>query len=408
MKFTDRAIKALKARQVRYEVFADNERGFGLRVSESGLKTWVTRYQLNGRPVKLTHGTYPTMSLADARAKHNEHRKLLHNGLDPRDELERLRMEAKKIRLAEAEAGTVAQLAHEYMERHAKKKKRSWQEDQRILRKDILPAWGNHRAKDITRRDVIRLLDKIVDRGAPVMANRTLGVISKMFTVGVRRGIVDASPCVAIDPPGEEGSRDRVLNEDEIQAFWGGLNNARAHRSIKLALKLQLVTAQRRGEIAGAAWSEFHLTTGWWTIPAERSKNRLAHRVPLSPLALELLAELKALAGGSRWLIPSPRGDVPIRNAALTRAISNNRDVFKVPPFTPHDLRRTAASMMTSMGILRLVVKKILNHVEGDVTAIYDRHSYDNEKRQALEKWANKLRDIIDGQVGKIVTLKGV
>ena len=395
MKFTDYAVKALKPRETRYEVYADEKTGFGIRVSKNGVKSWISRYRRNGRLVKMTLGNYPTMSLGQARLKHGEHRKLLHQRLDPREEEERARREAQRARWAEAEAGTVADLAHEYVERHAKEKKRSWREDQRVLNKDILPAWADYKAKDITRRDVIRLLDTVMDRGAPVMANRTLALISKMFAVGIRRGIVDASPCVQIDPPGEEGSRDRVLNEKEIRAFWLGLDKARTQQNVKLALKLQLVTAQRRGEIAGAVWSEFDLTTSWWTVPGERSKNKLSHRVPLSPLALELLVELKALAGDSPWLAPSPRGDKPVTDRALTRAISNHREAFGIPSFTPHDLRRTAVSMMTSMGIARLVVKKILNHVEGDVTAVYDRHSYDKEKREALEKWADKLQEVI-------------
>ena len=123
-------------------------------------------------------------------------------------------------------------------------------------------------------------------------------------------------------------------------------------------------------------------------------------------MALELLTELKQLAGDSQWLLPSPRGDQPITDRALTRAISNNRIVFDIPPFTPHDLRRTAASLMTGMGIPRLVVKKILNHVEGDVTAVYDRHSYDKEKRQALEKWAVKLQSILSATESKVVVLR--
>ncbi len=395
MKFTDYSIKALKPRAKRFEVYSDEKTGFGLRVSETGVKSWLSRYRRNGELVRLTLGTYPAMTLKQARIKHNEFRSWLHDGVDPRHELKRRRKEAEQVRLTEAGAGTVGGLAHEYLERHARPKKRSWREDERILKKDILPQWKQYKAKDITRRDVIKLLDRIADRGAPIMANRTLAVISRMFGFGVRRGIVDASPCVAIDPPGEEKSRDRVLTENEVRAFWSGLHKARAQEPVKLALKLQLVTVQRRGEIAGAAWSEFDLATGWWTVPAGRSKNSLSHRVPLSSLALELLTELKQLAGDSQWLLPSPRGDQPITDRALTRAISNNRIVFDIPPFTPHDLRRTAASLMTGMGIPRLVVKKILNHVEGDVTAVYDRHSYDKEKRQALEKWANKLQEVI-------------
>jgi integrase len=405
MKFTDHAIRALKARVDRYEVYADSKDGFGVRVFPSGAKTWITRYRRPDRTlVKVTLGNYPEMSLSEARVKHNEHRKLIHQGKDPR-------ALAAAAKSREQDAGTVAELAREYIERWAKPRKKSWSEDARQLAKDILPAWGKRKAKDITRRDVIKLLDGIADRGAGVAANRTLALLSKMFRFGIDRGIVETSPCIAITKPTQETPRDRVLHEDEIRAFWKGLDHARISETIKPALKLELVTAQRRGEVAAAARAEFDLAPfdtsgGWWTIPAARSKNKLAHRVPLSPLATDLVRQLLAFSDGSPWLIPSPRGKGPITERAMTRAISNNRAVFGIDHFTPHDLRRTAASHMTGMGIPRLVVSKVLNHAETGITAVYDRHSYDQEKRQALETWARKLQSIITGETGNVVAIR--
>ncbi len=398
MKFTDYAIKALKPRKRRYEIYAGDSTGFGIRVSERGVKSWITRYRRNGRLMKITHGRYPGLSLAEARLGHHECRKLLHKGIDAASTFRAQKQQ-------EREAGSVAELAAEYLERYAKVHKRSWREDQRMLRKDVLPAWGKRRAKDIARRDVIQLLDRIIDRGAPIGANRTLALLSRMFRFAIERGLLDASPVVAIKQPGRERQRDRVLRSDEIRNFWLALDKANMHVALKLALKLMLVTAQRRGEIIGAHLSEFDLETQWWTIPAEHSKNGFSHRVPLSPLALELVEALKAIAGDSEWLVASPYGDKSMTHRALTRAITNTRDVFGIEHFTAHDLRRTAASHMTGMGIARLVVKKILNHVESDITAVYDRHTYDNEKRQALDAWARRLRVIFDDDAGANVVV---
>ena len=397
MKFTDRQIQNLKPRDQRYEVFED--RGFGVRVS-SRRKTFIYFYRMPGEIKKrrLTLGNYPALSLAEAHLQYAEAREMVARGIDPA---------AKALTEKEDErtAPTVAALADEYVEKWAKARKRSWATDKRILEKDVLPEWGRRKARDITRRDVIRLLDNIVDRGAPIMANRTLAVVRKMFNFAVARDIVHASPCTVIQTPSSEQRRDRVLSAEEIKTFWHGLEGTRITEGIRLALKLQLVTAQRKGEIISAEWAEIDLQEKWWTIPAEKAKNRLPHRVPLSTVAIEIMEAAKNLAGDSCWVFPSPRGAGHITPTAVDHALRVDLNNLGINNFTPHDLRRTAASHMTSMGISRLVVSKILNHVERGVTAVYDRHSYDREKRQALEAWAQKLKSLIEGVESKVIPM---
>jgi integrase len=270
----------------------------------------------------------------------------------------------------------------------------------------VIPAWGHRKAKDIARRDVIALLDAIVDRGSPIAANRTLAVIRRMFGWALSRDIVPVSPCVAVKAPAKENRRDRVLSADEIAFLWQALDtpDLAISPAIREALKLQLVTAQRKGEVIGAEWSEFDLDERVWTIPAGKAKNGMQHRVPLSPLALAVLDEIEAATsqppasgqgGPPRWLFPSPRAGRPITGPAVDHAMRGNRDALGAGEATPHDLRRTAASHMTSIGISRLVVSKILNHAEPGVTAVYDRHSYDAEKRAALAAWGARLEEII-------------
>ena len=167
--------------------------------------------------------------------------------------------------------------------------------------------------------------------------------------------------------------------------------------SIRLALKFQLITAQRKGEILGARRDEIDLDQRIWTIPATRSKNGMPHRVPLSPLALAVLDQAGAGQGGE-WLFPSSRTGRPITDEAVNHAMLKNSNLLGTGDATPHDLRRTAASHMTSLGISRLVVSKILNHAEPGVTAVYDRHSYDSEKRAALAAWGARLEEIIDAR----------
>jgi len=148
------------------------------------------------------------------------------------------------------------------------------------------------------------------------------------------------------------------------------------------------------------------LTDKWWTIPPEKAKNKMAHRVPLSPLALELFQAAKNIAGDSLWIFPSPQTDKHITPEAVDHALRRPGLEHLGFTFWVHDLRRSAASHMTGMGISRLVVGKLLNHAERGVTSTYDRHSYDKEKRQALETWGRKLEAIIEGtETSKVIPM---
>ncbi|MCG8073863.1 MAG: tyrosine-type recombinase/integrase [Candidatus Thiodiazotropha taylori] len=392
MKFTDRSLKALKPKEKRYEVSELNGHGFGVRVLPSGKKTFIYRYKLNGKTRGMMLGSYEPGtkygSLAEAHKRHANARAKLKEGVDPGA------IKQAKIQ-AEREADTVDDLAERYVELHAKKQKKTWQEDKRMLDKDVLPAWGSRKAKDIHRRDVNDLLDNIVTRGAPVVANRTLEVIRRMFNFAIERDIIDNNPCYLVKAPGKETRRDRVLNPNEIRIFWRRLYKTDMGQLVRLALKLQLVTAQRRGEVMNAKWCDIDLDGGWWTIP--ETKNQLSHRVALSPIAKALIRHIHRRSSDTDWLFPNPSRDAAMTERAPTRAVARNLEKLGIAHFTPHDLRRTAASQMASAGVQRLVISKVLNHVESGITAVYDRHSYDAEKRDAMNVWADRLSEIIRG-----------
>jgi integrase len=409
-KLTDFQIKNLKATDKRYTEWG--ERGFGVRVTPNGVKTFIFKYRFDGKVRWMTLGTYPKMTLADAHEAHADAWKDLRQGIDPG-------ARAIENRDAERLAHTVADLAQEYLEKWAKPRKRSWRTDKRILEKDVLPEWGWRKANNITKRDMIGLLDSIVDRGAPIMANRTLAVTRRMFNFAIERDIVNASPCMAVKAPASENQRERVLTVEEIRAFWHGLDRKNmngVNPCIKFALKLELVTAQRKNECCAAAWEEIDIEEGWWTIPGEKTelrlhhgveeglaKNKLPHRVPLTALAIEILEAAKALSGDSPWVFPSPRTSRPITPPAINHAIRLRREGLGLA-FTPHDLRRTAASQIASLGF-GAFVSKVLNHKDNRVTAVYDRHSYDREKRQALEAWGRKLQAIVEGTETNVIPL---
>lgn len=368
--------------------------GFGLRVSSKGRRTWLVRYRIRGRKGKgsMSLGTLGTVDLANARGLAKDALRAAEKGVDP--------AEPKR---QERHAETFRELAARYIAEYAKKRKRSWKADERIIERDLVPALGNMRASTIRRADIRHVLHTIVDRNAPIMANRTLEVLRMIFAWALNEEIggIETNPCAGVPRPVHERSRDRVLSAEEIRSFWTALERPPAGMPLRcaLALKLALVTAQRKGEVVGAEWSEMDREgERVWTIPGAKAKNGRSHRVPLSDTALDILSEIKKLSDRSRWLFPSPAGDKPMTARAVNHAVLRVLDKLGVgDDVTPHDLRRSAASHMTSTGISRFIVARVLNHTERGVTAVYDRHSYDREKRQALDAWAARLKEIVSG-----------
>jgi integrase len=400
-KLTAQFCKTVKAPEQGQRDYWDLIRpGLGLRVSQGGKRAWTVIYKTNGRMRRLTLGPFPSLSLADARRSAASALREVHLGNDP----------ATAKREARA-AETFGELAALYLERHAKVEKRSWPEDERIIDRELLAAWKFRKAGQIRRAHVIALLDGIVGRGAPVMANRVKALVSKIFNFAIRRGIVEANPAHGIGSPGgAEQQRDRVLSEQEIREVWKALESESP--KTRAIFRMALLTAQRRSEITGMEWAEFDLDAGWWTIPAERAKNGLAHRVPLSPQAVRILESVKR---SIKRKMKSNANEEPLvfRGGRIGRPIANLQKPMRrikeasAVDFRIQDLRRTAASHMTGIGIPRLVVSKILNHVERGITAVYDRHSYDSEKCAAMLKWEQHLTAILNAKknTSKVVAL---
>ena len=413
MKFTDAKIKGLKPKSARYEAWGANGKGFGLRISPVGRKTFIFMYRFDGTARRMTLGTYPTITLSKAHELHARARQKLEKGIDPG-------VESVKGKRMAREAYTLTELVHDYIERHAKRKKRSWKEDNRVLRKDMIPRFGKRKADSITRLDVVNLLDEVQDRaeakgGRGIQANRTLEIIRKMFNFAVGRSIIENNPCRGIETPVEEKARDRVLNEREIKIFWNNIDNSRMEIGTRLLLKLQLVTMQRKGELVQIEKSDLDLKAQWWTQPREKVKNKQVHRVWLTETAMELIEHIMELSGESHWLFPGKREgkhltpqavDHALRKAQINDPEQKLVDFFGIAHFTPHDLRRTGATHTTGAGISRFIVGRVLNHKDSSMTGRYDLHEYDNEKQQALETWARKLESILTGKKAKIVNLQ--
>lgn len=384
MRLTKRVIDAATyegpapRRDVRWD---DSMPGFGLRIYPTGKKAFVLSYRAGGRKRLLTLGQYGQITLAEAIKKAKKQHAEILDGADP-----------VETRRAKAKAATVRELADEYIELYAKPNKKSWAKDRAVLDRDVLPAVGTSRLQDVTRRDIATLLDRIVRRGAPIQANRTLACVRRMFNFAVEKGLLEASPVSLIKAPAKEEPRKRALKDDELRLFWEALDaSASTTDIVKRAIKLILVTAQRPGEVAGMAWDE--IDGKWWTIPAERAKNGIEHRVPLSDMALGLIGAQR----GGPYVFTSKQA-YPVTVQGLDRAARRLVRTTGLADFTPHDLRRTAATRLGELGFNRLIQDKVLNHKDRTVGGIYDHYSYDKEKRLALDGWARKLGQILTGQ----------
>ncbi len=341
------------------------------------------RRRSDSRKRRFKLGVYPAMALSDAKEEAAAKLREVARGEDP-----------AAIKQAERRTETFAELADEYLERYAKTRKRSWKQDEQVINRDLLPSLGLRKANDVKRADVRRLLDAIVARGSPIQANRTLEILRKIYNWAISQeiGNVEVNPCHMIEKPAKEHRRERVLTDSEIRLVWEAIEQESP--MLAAMLKLRLLTAQRGGEIAHMRKKD--LDGDWWTIPGEFAKNGISHRVPLSPQAVVVLNGVIDTESDSPWVFTSASGKRPL--TVVWKSTQRIR-VRSGVEFVAHDFRRTAASKMTGdLGISRFTVGRILNHVERGVTAVYDRHSYDPEKRQALEAWGRRLEKIISGE----------
>ena len=400
-KFTAKWVESLKPPATRQEFYDYSRLGTGqalvLRNNKKS-KTWYASYYINGKSMPVLHvGRYDrqgdgedTFTLSQANDAAQKKLKALIDGADPVVEA---RERAQAVRDA-LDAPTFEQVAELFLLRYCPKLADHGKRYRDILERDFIPAWKNKKAGDLKRADVVAVLDSINTRG-PVAANRALATIRKWGNWSLRRDLLEYNPAAQVDPPGgKESSRDRVLDKTEIKTVWDGIDGAAMAPGMKLLLKLVLVTGQRSKELRLAEKSEFDLANNLWTIPAAHTKNRKGdHLVPLSPLAVELIQQ--AMESDSDYLFPSPRTGKPFGITALPRAVSNNRALFPIPDWSPHDMRRTAATNISRIGIPRDTLKAILNHTDGSVTAVYDRYNRLPEKQKALNKWARELQKVV-------------
>jgi integrase len=416
-----KSLEAVKPRRRRAAYTISGERGLRLVVHPTGRKVWYAVYQLgSGANLKRKWheiGPYSThedgWTLAKACEENCSIQGALETaGLDP------------------AAPKTFAEMFNAWLDQHAKEKLGTWQDEQRRYRLHLEKPLGSRKVADIERKDVRDVRDTVLEEAGPIQSNRVVALFNRVMNWAVDEDHAKFNPAARLKKVGEEKRRERVLSLYEMKRLWseldrdlavdaklGGITFADlpAAGRVRRAIKLLFATGQRRGEVIGMAKSELDLSEGeaWWTIPGERTKNGLPHRVPLTKTALAILRVALDDSGKSEFVFPSPKTDGPIRADAVTKTLERMcaRKSLSIEGLGPHDIRRTVGTMMRKLGISVDERGYVFNHISGAKSKVTswnnDAGEHDDEKRRALEVWDRELRRIIglDAPSAKVVEL---
>lgn len=385
----------------------DAPRGFALRVNANGSRTFVLRYINAGKDRLLTIGEWPTWSLHAARERGRAYRQQIDGGYDV--------LEERRDKRAQP---TVSEVATDFLASKRQAGMKSVDDVGSLFNLYLLPALGQKQLQSVRRRHIIALVEPLAERAAR-QASMLLTYTKQLFSWAEDREIIEANPVATLR--GErissslgQRARCRVLDDSEIATFWNEVESVGIHRLSALALKLLLLTGQRPGEVAAMRWAEIHDRI--WIIPAGRRKTGIAHSVPLTPAALEVLsasrAELTRLARrrgtNDAEFVFEARPGKPVTTSALSRAVIRyaralgNKETDD-GRWRPHDLRRTCRTGLAAAGVAETIAEAVIGHTRQGIVAVYDRHRYDKEKREALEAWERRLLAIVDRESGNLL-----
>lgn len=396
--WTDAQIKGLEPELKRYEKYIVSG-GLGIRVTPAGVKTWIYRYKIDGKTEKLTIGHYPTMSLATANIRFLELSNQRREGLNPKVLIQT--QEADKER---QKNNTVRKLVLDWYSGYVEKNIKRPETIKKQIDGDIIPLLGDKELDTLQTVDITTALDIIVDRGAPVHANRVLSSLKQVFNSAISRGRMQHNPAACIrakDIGGTEKPRDRYLSLEEIKILWQFLDSGDNQMALqtKNAIKIILLTGVRTAELRLATFSEFDFEHSLWTIPAEHSKIDSVMKIHLSSQVKALLMELKKVSN-SQYVVSGIKADTPLSENALPRAIKRIEERLGIPSWTAHDLRRTFATQLgEALHIDPVVIEKCLGHKMPRIMATYNKNEMLPQRKEALNKWAQFVEDLLQESV---------
>ena len=361
-------------------------RGFGVRVTAKGARSFVLNYRLKGREYRYTIGSCNDWPALKAVRHARELRQKIDQGENPLD--------ARQPAIA---GETVGQVLDDFIARYGKAKLRRWPAVESAFNRLVKPCIGKIGIRDLTRRHVHDMLDKIDDGSGPAMADRTRAYFRKalVWHEGRDEGFSVGKCIVAGSRRATGGARSRILSDDEIGALWPVLGESGTFGALCKAL---LLTGQRRTEVAGMTRAEID-AEGIWEIPSQRYKTGRPHAVPLSQAALDLIQAQPAVGG---FIFPS---SAKIGLTSFARGKAAIDKAMPLPHWTLHDLRRTARSLMARAGVRPDIAERVLGHVIAGVAGVYDRHDYEAEKRDALEALAAMVERIVNPPAANVLPL---
>jgi integrase len=390
---TDTKLRNLKPQGKMYKV-PDRE-GLYVAVTPKGSVSFRYNYSLNGRQETLTLGLFGEggISLSEARERLNDAKRLILKGVSPAREKAR-----SKERISEAKSfGEWAELwLRGYRMAESTRDMR-----RATYIRELKREYGNKLLFEISPDDLRSLTDKIVARGAPATAVHAREVVLQVFRWAKERGEKVENPALLVRPAAIATfePRDRSLSPEEIGLMYYYMDRVGTSPQYRVAAKLLLLTMVRKSELANATWSEVNFTDALWTIPKERMKRRLPHVVYLSSQALDFFIALKTFAGGSEYVLPSRYDtDLPMSNATANQVLTltyklAQKEGKPLGKFGPHDLRRTASTLLHEAGYNTDWIEKCLAHEQRGVRAVYNKAEYAEQRRSMLQDWADMIDD---------------
>lgn len=376
---------------------------------------WVFRYRFAGKQRLVDLGSYKKVGLADARKAVKEMRARVALGHDVAGEKKDRKREALAKIEAEKSVITMAKLAEDYFAAQILGRVKHPDIPRRHIEKDIKPNLGKLAVGDVKPTDVDRMLQTVLTRGAPTIASDVLRMTKAIFNYAIKRGLVSSNPAVAFDPSdagGDEEARTRWLTRAELVALFDAMRKARGWaQQNTITVKLLLMLAVRKGELIAARTDEFDLDAGVWYLPGERTKTGTPLDIPLPRQAVDLLRDLVRLGEKSEWLLPArkmqtrmmPHISPDTVGAALNKSV---RPLMKdAEAFVVHDFRRTARTHIQALGFPPHIGERCLNHKLKGVVGVYDQHDYFDERKEALQAWADLL-DVCERGGAEVVELR--
>lgn len=389
---TDAKLRTLKAADKAYKL-SDRD-GMYVMVLTTGTISFRYNYRINGRQETLVLGSYGGrggMALSEAREKLIEAKKGLAAGKSPARQKAR---EKQRV----VSAGTFGEWAEMWLKKHTMAE--STRDMRRsVYERELAPKYGRQKMEEVTHEDLRTLCDQIVERGAPATAVHVREIVLMVYRYANERGCQHENPADKVRPSSiaRFQPKDRALAPEEISLAYQYLERVSTVPTNKLAVKLLLLTLVRKSELSDATWDEFNFTNAVWIIPGERMKRRNPHIVYLSSQVLDILIALKTCAGGSRYVLPSRYdADKPISKATLNQVttltyLAAQKDGKPLGKFGPHDLRRTASTLLHEAGYNSDWIEKCLAHEQKGVRAVYNKAEYAEQRRTMLQEWADMV-----------------